>query len=164
MKAKKNYNGYFGFEAYELQMNGWYPEIMSLSSPGMPIREFSVDGGTSRSIDTANASEISLTSEFEQARQYKNIRFLLAPAGPFGIYNLMEIGIKKIPFKMKINMIGRIGKGAGETLRLSADDARLVEMPQIIESSDEKRNFRVKVQFSTAVLSVFSPTGTEIQF
>lgn len=49
----------------------------------IPIRAFSVEGGASRSINLDSADEISIASEFEQARTYKNITLFMPPLNNF---------------------------------------------------------------------------------
>lgn len=43
-------------------------------------KSFSVVGGASRTINVDSAKDISITSEFEQARQYKNITVFMPPS------------------------------------------------------------------------------------
>lgn len=64
------YKFYFGYQDrnYELVKNM------------VKAKSFSVVGGASRTIDVDSAKDISITSEFEQARQYKNITVFMPPS------------------------------------------------------------------------------------
>lgn len=45
----------------------------------VPVYAFQVDGGANRNIRLKSTDDISITSELEQARSYKNIRLFLSP-------------------------------------------------------------------------------------
>jgi hypothetical protein len=45
----------------------------------VPIYAFQVDGGANRNIRLKSTNDISITSELEQARSFKNIRLYLSP-------------------------------------------------------------------------------------
>lgn len=71
-------------------MGIWYEGIMSYNTPGEDeastlvvgralIRSFSVVGGASRTINLKKTSDMSISSELEQARQFKNITLFMPP-------------------------------------------------------------------------------------
>src|SRR5687767_1865118 len=45
----------------------------------VPLYAFQVDGGTNRNIRLKSTDDISITSELEQARSFKNVRLYLSP-------------------------------------------------------------------------------------
>ena len=55
--------------------------IVDLSN--IPIRSFSVVGGASRSINLDSTDDISISSEFEQARTYHNVTLFIPPTKDF---------------------------------------------------------------------------------
>jgi hypothetical protein len=64
-------------------------QLLELSK--IPIRSFSVVGGTSRSINLDSADEISIGNEFEQARTYKNITLFAPPSLDFTGVKLTQL-------------------------------------------------------------------------
>ena len=160
MKTKKSWNGYFGYAASDVEVEVLFPKIVNLANASVPILCFSVDGGANREIRMTEANDISLTSEFEQARQYKNLTLLLLPGYAFPTYDLMEIGHKNLPFEMTVQVIGRAGKSLSETLVFTAENARMKGMPQKIEDVEGTRALRVRVEFSGSAINFMSPNGS----
>src|SRR5690349_797385 len=59
-----------------------------------PIQAFEVDGGANRKINLGSreTDEISVASEFEQARANKNLVFYIAPTPDFRAIKLIQLG------------------------------------------------------------------------
>jgi hypothetical protein len=97
----------------------------------IPIHAFEVEGGANRKIVLASMDEISVTSEFEQARAYKNLIFYVPPTKDFLAVRLMEIGKElmhfDITFVISVFSHGKLIKA----LRFSPDGAWFSKTPTI---------------------------------
>lgn len=66
------YRGYFSFYVFN-------NDELSVNRLDVPINSFEVIGGTVRRININSTDDISISSELEQARSYKNINLFLPP-------------------------------------------------------------------------------------
>jgi hypothetical protein len=66
--------------------------IRDVERINIPLHSFEVDGGANRKIELNSADEISVSSEFEQARVHKNIIFYVPPTKDFLAVKLVDIG------------------------------------------------------------------------
>ena len=83
------YKGYFNFE---VNVEG----KKTISNLNLPVSMFQVEGGASRIINVRSTDDISLISELEQARTFKNIVLYLSSTGDHrdmkAAMDLVEIG------------------------------------------------------------------------
>ncbi len=96
----------------------------------IPVRSFSVKGGTSRSINLDSTDEFSLGNEFEQARTYKNIAIFIPPTKDFTavkLFTLRSSGIKFFTFFFEVDIHSNRVKT--QTLILETDHAWLLNNP-----------------------------------
>lgn len=93
------------------------------------VTSFSVKAGAKRVIDLNTADDISLVSEFEQARSFKNIALHLPPPKDFEWHHLYEIGYHGLPFAMSFYISGNIGKMVTHQFTLSCSKAKITEQP-----------------------------------
>jgi hypothetical protein len=97
----------------------------------IPVNSFEVDGGANRKINLASVDEVSVSSEFEQARSLKNIIFYIPPTKDFLALKLVDMtrhGIVEmfdITFVISIYSNGQLIKA----LRISSEWAWFVKTP-----------------------------------
>jgi hypothetical protein len=78
-----------------------------VSVEGFPVHGFEVNGGAARIINLDATDDISITSEFEQARRYENIILYLPPAKDFSVLKLVELrngGIKHFNLLFEVDI------------------------------------------------------------
>lgn len=96
----------------------------------IPVRSFSVVGGTSRSIDLDSTDEFSMGNEFEQARRYNNITLFVPPTKDFTavkLFTLRSSGLKffTLFFQVSIHSGGQLT----QSLILETSHAWLLKNP-----------------------------------
>ena len=96
------------------------------------LDSFEVVGGAYRSIDLATTNEMSIASEMEQARIYKNINFYKLPSDDFTDFKLMEMFRAKQAFTLYFIINTYIGKKMMESITLRAENALISSYPMII--------------------------------
>src|SRR4051812_37213278 len=67
-------------------------ETSSAERIDIPLDSFEVDGGANRKIKLSSSDDISISSELEQARSFKNIIFYIPPTKDFLALKLIDIG------------------------------------------------------------------------
>ena len=97
----------------------------------IPVHSFEVDGGANRKINLNSADEISVASEFEQARSHQNIIFYIPPTKDFLALKLVDLrknGPEQfdMTFVISIYSKGRLIK----TLRVSTSRAWFFRPPE----------------------------------
>jgi hypothetical protein len=68
-----NYKGEFSYISFVKKIDKY------VGGPSVAISSFSVVGGSRRTINLKATNDFSISSEFEQARQYKNITLFMPP-------------------------------------------------------------------------------------
>lgn len=69
----------------------------------IPVYSFEVEGGANRSIVLGSTNDISITSELEQARAFKNIMLWIAPGKGFdarAVTELAEMAVKDMTLNL----------------------------------------------------------------
>lgn len=100
-----------------------------LSATFVPVSLFKVSGGAKRVIDLTSTDDISLVSEFEQARTFNNLILYLPPAQNFEWLDLSEIATHKLPVSVKFIAFGQTGKTTTQSFVLASKAARITEPP-----------------------------------
>jgi len=161
--SKAKWTGTFAYSAAYLSISGVMPkiDIIGLGSESVPISCFSVKGGPKRLINLATAHDLSVASEFEQARRFGNIGLYLSPKSVFSSGELIQIGAQDIAFGMTVVVSCRIGKTTTQSLMFGAKEARIAETPRRENDSQGKAYFFVNVQFTECELVHISPQGKE---
>ena len=95
----------------------------------LPVRSFEVDGGANRKIDLNSTDEISVTSEFEQARANKNFIFYIPPTTDFAPLKLVGLGNPLQFFDMNFALDIYSGHLKIQSLWIGADGAWLSPVP-----------------------------------
>ncbi len=103
-----------------------------------PISSFSVTGGAFRSIDLTSTDDITISSELEQARKYKNITLFMSPTKN---YVDMETAVKLIEAankQMGLYVIFFLAKYVNgkivDSLTIGDNSATLKQPPNIVAS------------------------------
>jgi len=76
-------NEQYKFEVMILTNRGGSPKDGPPDILSLPIHSFEVEGGANRKIETGSPNVISISSELEQARTFKNITFYVLPTKDF---------------------------------------------------------------------------------
>jgi hypothetical protein len=98
--------------------------------------EFSVKGGTVRTINLDSTDDMSLVSELEQARSHNNISLALLVTQNFlemshpsinYVYDLLEFAARGIPFPMQFSVEGKVGKTITQSFNLVCKEATIMQ-------------------------------------
>jgi hypothetical protein len=97
----------------------------------IPVHSFEVEGGANRKINLASTDEVSISSEFEQARAHTNFIFYVPPTKDFLALKLMNLSVagnwQVFHFTFAVHVYSR-GKKI-QTLRIMSEMASLREPP-----------------------------------
>ncbi len=103
---------------------------------GLGVTHFQVKGGAKRVIDLTSTQDISLMSEFEQIRSFKNV-ILYMPAGKnFEWLDFIEIAEHNLTVSIKFVVIGEIGTTLTQSFQLVCKNAKITELPNKSKTSD----------------------------
>ncbi|MEZ5426858.1 MAG: hypothetical protein R2747_11365 [Pyrinomonadaceae bacterium] len=97
----------------------------------IPVHSFEVNGGANRKINVHSTDEISISSEFEQARTHKNIIFYIPPTRDFLAVKLLSLRTPTTIRYFDMRLIVNVYSGGIKTqsLRLGADSAWFSKIP-----------------------------------
>lgn len=128
----------------------------------IPVDSFEVDGGANRRINLKSTSEISVSSEFEQARVHKNIIFYIPPSKDFLALKLTDLRKDgpewfNLVFVISIYSQGKLLK----TLRISSLRAWFVRSPAP-EGSPPLLKAIVRFQDAQLFHGQLDPSGKKI--
>jgi hypothetical protein len=102
----------------------------------LPIDSFEVNGGASRVIDLKTTDDLSLSSEFEQARAFKNITLYLPPTSDHtdrdAALALTDIAINKLKVNVMVSVQRYSNSKMLEGIALIDQEATLKNRPQTI--------------------------------
>ena len=121
--AETKWKGYLTYKAKHMDIDSM------LKGSFVAVSSFAVRGGAKRKIDLTTADDISLVSEFEQARSYKNISLFLPPARDFEWHHLYEISHHNLPLAMTFFASGNVGSTVKHQLTLHCKNAQITEQP-----------------------------------
>jgi hypothetical protein len=91
-------NTRFEFELMIITKQGANAKDDPFDIINVPITAFEVEGGANRKIETASPNAISISSELEQARTFKNIIFYVPPTKDFTAVKLVGLRSPDIKF------------------------------------------------------------------
>jgi hypothetical protein len=140
-KMATKWSGFFGYKAKHKDIDS------VLKGSFIPVKAFSVKGGAKRLIDLASTDDLSLVSEFEQARNFKNISLYLPPAKNFEWLDLTEISIHHLPVSMFFFASGNIGQTVIHQFTLACKIAEITDSPSKTTDGGIK-NIVLKVSMS----------------
>jgi hypothetical protein len=121
--AATKWEGYFGYKAKHTDIDS------VLKAEFLPVSYFGVNGGAKRIIDLTSADDLSLVSEFEQARSFKNISLYLPSTKNFEWLDLTEISIHRLQFVMYFFTQGKIGQTITHEFTLGCKNAQIIDSP-----------------------------------
>ncbi len=119
--------------------------------PNLPVRSFSVVGGTSRSIDLDSADEISIGNEFEQIRTYRNVTLFIPPSKDFTAVKLVTLrssGLKFFTLAFTVDIYAD-GKRT-QTLTFASSKAWLAKNP--IPVGNKEALLMMEVHFDSGAM------------
>lgn len=123
----------------------------SISGLQIPIYLFNVSGGANRVIRLGATSDISLTSELEQARSFKNINLGMPPSSDGSdmqaVLDLTEAAEKKSPVSIKFRVCKFSDRKPLEALHLETDEARIKKKPHLSNGY-----LKIEISFSAVTL------------
>ncbi len=148
--AKMNWKGRFGYRAIVLGVENKEVTLDVFDSQ-VPVAYFGVAGGAKRIIDLKSTDDMSLMSEFEQARKLSNLKLYLPPDSKFSSGELIDIAHNNTKFSMSLFVAAYSKKSVKYTLTLSCDDATFKFKPQKA-SVEGKDYFWVSLDIPTVTL------------
>ncbi len=153
--AETKWEGYFGYKAKHKDINS------ELKASFIPVAGFSVKGGAKRFIDLTSTDDISLVSEFEQARNFKNIVVYLPPTHNFEWLDLIEISIHHLPVYIVFFAQGKIGQTLTHEFTLSCKTAEITESPSKMTNGGKELVLKVNMVLPETNLIHGSPQGDD---
>jgi hypothetical protein len=130
------------------------------------ISAFSVVGGASRSINLGSTDDVSISSELEQGRQYKNITLFMPPTKDHVdmdvAMTLMNAALAKSTLSIAFIIAKRVKGKKIEELMLACDDTTLIRPPLVVA----KHLLMIELRLPTATLhhGKTSPRGADLPF
>lgn len=153
--AETKWEGWFGYKAKHKDIDS------TLNASFIPVSYFSVKGGAKRVIDLTATDDLSLVSEFEQARSFKNIALYLPPTSNFEWLDLTEISIHHLPFLMVFFAQGKIGGNITHEFSLVCKTAEITEAPGKFTDSGKGTVLKVSMALPETMLTHSSPQGDD---
>ena len=153
--ADTKWEGYFGYKAKHKDIDS------VLNASFIPVSYFSVKGGAKRIIDLSATDDLSLVSEFEQARSFKNISLFLPPTKNFEWLDLTEISIHHLPVIIYFFAQGKVGKTITHEFTLSCKNAEITESPSKKTNGGKEIVLKVEMSLPEIRLIHNSPQGGE---
>jgi hypothetical protein len=128
------------------------------------ISAFSVVGGAHRSINLDSTDDVSISSELEQARQYKNITLFMLPTHAHDdmdvAMNLVNIALEKSTLWVDF-FIAKFANGKViEELRLICADTTIIRPPALVA----QHLLMIELQLPSVTLSHGKPDPTGVEF
>ena len=116
----------------------------------IPVHSFEVEGGANRKINLNSTDEITVSSEFEQARSNSNFVFYIPPTKDFLAVKIMDLQKNSIQFDLDF-VVSVYSKGKiTQTLRFSSDSAWFFQTP--VPEGGTPPLLKTKVRFSGSQL------------
>lgn len=153
--ANIKWSGYFIYKAEHKDIGS------VLKGSFIPVSYFSVKGGAMRNIDLNGTDDISLVSEFEQARTFKNISLHLPPTKSFEWLDLTEIFVHRLRFTVVFFVQGKIDKTLTHEFTISSKTAQISESPVKKFVTGKGNVLKVSIALPETILSYTSPQGLE---
>src|SRR5215217_2674329 len=134
------WSGYLSYKATHIDIDS------VLKSTMVPVKQFSVKGGTMRNVNLTGADDISVALEIEQAKSFKNISLYLPRTRGFEWHNLWEIAEHDLPVSISFFTTGSRGKTLTHQFNLLCETAKIMERP--IKFHDWDKSDVLRVNFS----------------
>ena len=151
-----NWSGYFIYKAEHKDIGS------VLKGSFIPVSIFSVKGGTKRVVNLNGTDDLSLVSELEQARSFKNISLFLPPTTNFEWLDLNEISIHRLQFSMSFYVRGEVGKTLTHEFTLSSKNAKIIGLPGKMTEGRKRTVLKVSIELSETKLTHGSPEGGKV--
>jgi len=152
-----NWRGSFGYRAIVLGAEN-NEVTLDVFNSFVPVSYFGVRGGAKRLIDLKSTDDMSLMSEFEQARKLSNLKLYLPPDGKFSSSELIEIALNNTKLSMSLFIGAYNKKSTRYTLTLYCDEATFKEKPQKV-AVEGKDHFLVFLDIPTVTLLHGTPNS-----
>jgi len=153
--AETKWTGFFGYKAKHKDIDS------VLKASFIPVSYFAVKGGAKRIIDLTATDDLSLVSEFEQARSFKNISLYLPPTSNFEWLDLTEISIHRLQFLMVFFASGKVGGTLAHEFTLSCKTAEITEAPGKMNDGSKGTVLKISMALPETRLMHNSPQGGE---
>jgi len=135
--ANTQWSGFLSFKATN-------PEIDSVIKSAMvPVKKFSVKGGTVRQVDLNGNDDVSVALEIHEAKRFGNISLYLPRTGGFEWHQLWEIAEHDLPVSFSFFTTGSIGKTLTHQFNLISQNAKITEQPFKYSDWDSQDVLRV---------------------
>jgi hypothetical protein len=96
----------------------------------VPVASFEVDGGTQRTINLASTNDVAASTEFEQARTFKNITFFITPTKDFAAAKLIGLRSPEMKFFSVTFLVCTYHRGKKiQSLQLQIEKAWFTKVP-----------------------------------
>lgn len=136
-----NWTGYLHYKAKHSDIDSILKGLF------VDVSLFKVKGGAKRVVDLTSTDDISLVSELEQARTFKNLVLYLSPAKDFEWLDLIEIATHKLPVSMKFIAFGQVRNTLTQSFVLASKTASITEIP-VKKISEKKLLLELKLAIS----------------
>lgn len=110
---------------------------ISMMEGTFEVTSFAVKGGAKRLIELSSTDEVSLISEFEQARSFKNLIVFLSAGDIFSVNDLRHLVKNNQSVSINFGVTEYRNKIFSQTLLLTCEKAKIVENPRFISDSTE---------------------------
>jgi hypothetical protein len=140
------WSGYLSYVAQNAEIDS------VIKSAWVPVKKFSVKGGTARDVDLGAGDGVSVALEMEEAKRFRNISLFLPPGRGFEWHQLWEIAEHGLPVSLSFFTSGSVGKTLTHQFNLMSDNARISEAP--IKFSDWDSRDVLKVNFALTDIKI----------
>ena len=145
---------------------GYINKVINADKPteriNIPVHSFEVDGGANRKINFTSTDEMTILSEFEQARAFTNFIFYVPPTMDFLAVRLMSLEKKEEFFEIDF-IVSVYSKGRKiQTLRLSSDEVFFRETPIYIGGTPTLLMIKVHLARPKLLYGHFDPRRRKI--
>jgi len=154
--ADTKWTGFLSYKAKHTDIDS------ELKGSFVPVKLFSVKGGAKRVVDFTSADDISLVSEFEQARSFKNISLFLPRTRGFEWHHLWEIAEHGLPVSMTFFTSGNIGKTVSRQFTLVCKNAKISETP--VKQQDWDKSDVLKINLTLPETKLIHGSFRESEF
>ncbi len=135
-----SWKGYLNFKAVN-------PEIDSVIKNEMvPVKKFSVRGGTTEAVDLSGRDDIKLALEIQEAKMFRNLSLFLPRTNGFAWHQLWEIAEHDLPVMISFYTVGKVGNTTTHHFFVVGTNAKITEQP--IRYSDWDSRDVLRVTFS----------------
>jgi hypothetical protein len=153
--AETKWSAYLSYKAKHTDIES------ELKGSFVPVAQFGVRGGTKRKVDLTSTDDISLVSEFEQARGFKNISLFLPRTRGFEWHHFWEIANHGLPVTIAFFASGSAGKTLKHEFILTCPGAKITGSPGKVPDWSGNELLRVDLSLPETKLEHGSFQGSE---